>query len=271
MANFTTMNLGDYSKWLEKNFSLDVAIPMLPVILRLDGNNFSKWTKGLKKPFDSRLSDIMIATTKFLVEETNAIIGYTQSDEITLILYSPSKQSSIYHNGEKQKILSKLTAKLVNFFNKMANATIPEKGEAIFDCRFYQTPTLHDACAQLIWRENDAEVNSVSMVAQSEFPHKSLQGLDKEAQIKKLQDEKNISWYDFEDKYRRGTFVKRTQTNKPFTKEEIETLPAKHKARQNPELIVERNIISEFNPPTLRTIQNLVDVIFDNQTPILKQ
>ncbi len=38
--------LAVYSKWLEKNFSPEVMIPLLPVIIRLDGNNFSKWTKN---------------------------------------------------------------------------------------------------------------------------------------------------------------------------------------------------------------------------------
>lgn len=44
--------LGDWCKWLEKNFSNEVMIPTLPVIIRLDGNNFHNWTKGLERPFD---------------------------------------------------------------------------------------------------------------------------------------------------------------------------------------------------------------------------
>ncbi len=85
-------NLSDWCKWLEKNFSPEVMIPTLPVIIRLDGNNFSTWTKSLTKPFDENLSQLMIETTKMLVQETNAVIGYTQSDEITLILYSSDRK-----------------------------------------------------------------------------------------------------------------------------------------------------------------------------------
>ena len=79
-------SLGSWCKWLEKNFSPEVMIPTLPVVIRLDGVGFSKWTKGLNRPFDEKLTQLMIETTKFLVEETNAVVGYTQSDEITLIL-----------------------------------------------------------------------------------------------------------------------------------------------------------------------------------------
>ena len=82
----------DWCKWLEKNFSPAVMIPTLPVIIRLDGNNFSKWTKGLEKPFDKKLTQLMTETTQFLVQETNAVVGYTQSDEITLVLYSSDRR-----------------------------------------------------------------------------------------------------------------------------------------------------------------------------------
>ena len=118
-------NLGDWCKWLEKNFSPDIMIPTLPVIIRLDGSNFSKWTKGLNKPFDENLTKLMIETTEFLVQETNAIIGYTQSDEITLILYSSDKKNSIYNDGKKQKILSKLTSKISRFFNDRRIELLP--------------------------------------------------------------------------------------------------------------------------------------------------
>ena len=158
----TFEKLGDWCKWLEKNFSNETAIPTLPVIIRLDGNNFSKWTKGLKKPFDDGLIQLMIETTRFLVEETNAVVGYTQSDEITLILFSDDRRKQIYNDGKKQKVLSKLTAQCVSFFNENRAKYLPNHNKtAFFDCRIYQCPTLHDAAVQLLWRENDAIKNNL--------------------------------------------------------------------------------------------------------------
>lgn len=119
-------NVGDWCKWLERNFTCETMIPTLPVIIRLDGNNFSRWTKGLHRPFDQGLVELMRETTRYLVEETNAVIGYTQSDEITLVLYSENRSSELYHNGKKQKILSKLTAKCVNFFNEARETYLPK-------------------------------------------------------------------------------------------------------------------------------------------------
>jgi tRNA(His) guanylyltransferase len=262
--------LGDWCKWLEKNFSNEIMIPTLPVIIRLDGNNFHTWTKGLERPFDSKLSDLMIDTTKFLVQETNAVIGYTQSDEITLILYSRDRKSSIYNDGKKQKILSKLTGKLTPYFNERRKYYLPNHDKiANFDCRIYQTPTLHDACVQLLWRENDATKNSKSMLAQSLFPHADLQELNGNQLQDKMKLEKNVNWNDLEARYKRGSYVRRVRTSKPFTPEELETLPKAHNAHKNPDLLIERNIVSEIDMPIFSKITNQEEVVFFGADPIL--
>lgn len=264
---FDTM--GDWCKWLEKNFSNDVMIPTLPVIIRLDGNNFHNWTKGLERPFDRRLNQLMTETTKYLVNETNAVVGYTQSDEITLILYSNDRKSSIYNDGKKQKIISKLTAKCVNFFNEKRKELLPLHDKvAVFDCRIYQTPTLHDACVQLLWRENDATRNSISMLAQSLFSHNELQNLNVNEMQDKMMLEKGVNWNDLETKLKRGTYIKRIKTSKPFTSDELLTLPPRHEARKNPNLIIERYIVKEIEYPIFSKIDNKVEVIFFDQEPI---
>lgn len=263
-------NLGEWCKWLEKNFSNENMIPTLPVIIRLDGNNFSSWTRGLKRPFDSSLSDLMIDTTKFLVEETNAVIGYTQSDEITLILHSDDKESGIYNDGRKQKILSKLSGKLTPYFNETRVKYLPNHNKiANFDARIYQAPTLHDAAIQLLWRENDATKNSISMLAQSLFSHKELHKLNGSQMQEKMWQEKGVNWNDLETRYKRGTYVKRFVVSKPFTAEELANLPLKHNAHKNPELIIERNVIKEVEYPVFNKIKNKADVVFNGAEPIL--
>jgi len=262
--------LGDWCKWLERNFSTEVMIPTLPVIIRLDGNNFHSWTKGLNRPFDENLNNLMIDTTKFLVEETNAVIGYTQSDEITLILYSDDKKSSLYNDGKKQKILSKLTAKCVNHFNSVRESYLPEHNKiATFDCRIYQTPTLHDACVQLLWIENDATKNSISSVAQSLFSHKELQGLSGSEMQDKMMLEKSVNWNDLPTKNKRGSYVKRVKVFNEFTEDELKDLPVKHRAHKDPQMSFERHIIKSIEYPIFHKITNKVDVIFNNAEPIV--
>jgi tRNA(His) 5'-end guanylyltransferase len=265
--DFETM--GDWCKFLEKNFSPEIMIPGLPVIIRLDGNNFSKWTVGLERPFDERLVQLMTETTKFLVKETNAVIGYTQSDEITLILYSADRNSALYNDGKKQKILSKLTAKCVNFFNERRKDLLPYHNKtAIFDCRIYQTPTLHDATVQLLWRENDATKNSVQSLAQSLYSDNDLFKINTDQMKDMMINEKGVNWNDLPAKLKRGTYVKRIKTSKPFSAEEIEELPKLHQARKNPNLIMERSVITEVVLPVFQKIQNRVETIFFDEEPI---
>lgn len=262
-------SLGDWCKWLEKNFSNDVMIPTLPVIIRIDGNNFHNWTKGLERPFDENLNKLMTETTKFLVQETNAVVGYTQSDEITLILYSSDRKSSIYNDGKKQKILSKLTGKCVAFFNEERKKYLPNHNKvANFDCRIYQTPTLHDATVQLLWRENDATKNSIAMLAQSLFSHKELQGLDGSQMQDKMMLDKGVNWNDLPVRLKRGVYIKRIKTSKPFSAEELKDLPPKHQAHSNPNLVIERSIVKEIEYPIFSKIQNKEEVIFFDQEPI---
>lgn len=266
--NFET--LGDWCKWLEKNFSNEVMIPTLPVIIRLDGNNFHNWTKGLERPFDKKLTELMTETTKFLVQETNAVVGYTQSDEITLILYSSDRKSSIYNDGKKQKILSKLTGKCVSFFNEKRVEILPSHNKiANFDCRIFQVPSLHDACVQLLWREIDATKNSISMLSQSLFSDKDLHGLNSAQKQDKMMLEKQINWNDLASNLKRGTYVKRIKTSKPFTKDELKDLPPMHQAHKNPALVIERSVVKQIEYPIFSKILNKEDVIFFDAQPIL--
>lgn len=77
----------------------DVPAGFYPVV-RVDGHCFSKFTKRFTKPYDMRIVDAMNAATMALVQEFHAIIGYTQSDEITIVL----PQDTEMFNRKCQKI-----------------------------------------------------------------------------------------------------------------------------------------------------------------------
>lgn len=260
--------LGDWCKWLEKNFSPEIAIPKLPLIIRLDGVNFSIFTKKFEKPFDPLLSQAMVDTTKFLCEETNAVIGYTQSDEITLVLYSKDRDRYIYHKGKKQKILSKLTSKASNFFNKRLQELFPELvfEPADFDCRMYQTPTLEDAANQLLWRELDAIRNGIQSLGHAHFSHSALQNKNSDV-IKGMLKFIGIDYNDLPDWCKKGTYIKRVLKDTVFTPEELKTLPPKHKAHQDPSVIFYRTSYEKKSYPDFSTITNKAGVIFGNEEP----
>ncbi len=154
-----TDNLGDYMKDLEGVETSRRAAKGKPIIARLDGRAFHTFTHGLKRPFDENLTKLMQDTTRYLVEETNALIGYTQSDEITLVWYlSESSTSQYLFDGRYQKMCSILSASATAYFNKNLAKALPSKKDwlPLFDARVWQVPTLRDAYLALLWRENDA-------------------------------------------------------------------------------------------------------------------
>lgn len=56
-------------------------------VIRVDGKGFSKYTKGLQRPFDPKFTADMQATALFLCENIEgAHFAYTQSDEISVII-----------------------------------------------------------------------------------------------------------------------------------------------------------------------------------------
>lgn len=85
-----------------------VLMRRTPVILRIDGRAFHTLTRGFHKPFDKVLNLSMIDTMRFLCENIQGcVLGYTQSDEITLVLVDYKKLTSDPWFGyEVQKLCS---------------------------------------------------------------------------------------------------------------------------------------------------------------------
>ena len=171
------MDLADRMKCYEMIGAGQRLMPNLPVCLRLDGKAFHRWTRGLRRPYDERLHMLFDETTKFLVEASDAVIGYTQSDEITLILYNGGQpDAQILFNGRVSKLTSVLASMATAKFNALVPSILPEKHNrlACFDGRVWNVPTEQEAVNCLIWRELDATRNSIQMAAQALYSHKQL-------------------------------------------------------------------------------------------------
>lgn len=123
--------------------------------------------------------------------------------------------------------------------------------------------------AKFIIFENDATKNSISMLAQSLFSHKELQGLDGNQMQDKMMIEKGVNWNDLETRYKRGSYIRRVKTSKPFSIEELKTLPKGHNAHKNPNLTIERNVIQAVEFPIFNKIANKDSVVFFGAEPVL--
>ena len=261
--------LGDRMKEYENVEGGRRLMPLLPAIARLDGKCFSSFTRGLERPYDVRLSELMIATTRFLVEETNACVGYTQSDEITLAWLSTDYKSRIWFDGRIQKMCSVLAAMCSVYFNRTINA-LPETHQLktpVFDCRLWNVPCIQEGANCFLWREIDATKNSVSMAAREFYSDRELFGKGRSDQQEMLF-AKGVNWNDYPAFFKRGTYIQRRKFTRKFTTDELDNLPPKHEARANPDLMVERTDYVSLDMPKMSSVINRAQVLFFGAEPI---
>lgn len=239
--------LGDLIKSYENTEQFD---PTMPVIVRLDGKAFHTVTKGLERPFCVQFTDWMHNITKYLVERTDAVVGYTQSDEITLILFSDNPKRELYFGGRIQKLCSVLasmaTMRALNYRHMLPE--VARNRDIMFDCRAFQVPTTQLATLSVLWRIQDAYRNAVNSISQANFSHKQLMEKNSDDKLKMLQ-EIGVTLDQFNSYNLYGALFKRTAIRRKFEADELEQLPEKHHARLNPDLVVERSAVIPHTVP----------------------
>ena len=205
--------LGDRMKTYEAN-ALDLNCSKDSyVVIRLDGNHFHTWVKsvGLKKPFDMRMiSAIQKATLELCKRIPTCIMGYCQSDEITLVLKKgENEKSEAWFNNRVQKLCS-ISASICSVaFNDAIQEQFDDEyfERAYFDSRVIFLPSLDEVVNCLIWRQNDCIKNSVATYAQSMFPQKQLLNKCQNEQIEMMLKLKGEDWNKLSTVKKMGTLV----------------------------------------------------------------
>ena len=228
-------NLGTRMKEYYENVSKTKLMRRTPVAIRIDGKAFHTFTQGFQKPFDEILIKSMQNTMKYLCENMQGcVLGYTQSDEITLILVDYKKlNSDAWFDYEVQKICSIAASMATMAFNKFfakelnvfkAEHTVfntnewayPEAAQlwvvyqssltkgAMFDARCFNIPR-EEVTNLIYWRQLDATRNSIQMVGQVNFSHKELQNKSCNDIQEMLMLQKSINWNDFPTHQKRGS------------------------------------------------------------------
>ena len=270
------MNLDDRMKLFEKQIAGGRCMPLLPILARIDGKSFHTWTHDLERPYDKRLHDLFVETTKFLVEETQARVGYTQSDEISLMWYSDDVESQVFFDGKIHKMVSILASMTTGFFNREVfksellnlDTGVKSRSLAFFDCRVWQVPDLSEAANVFVWRELDATRNSIQMAAQAHYSRKQL--LNKNtSEMQEMLHQKGINWNDYPDWAKRGTYVQRKNVTRLLTSEERERIPEQY--RPTADAQVERSDTFVLSIPPITRISNRARVLFWGDVPVLKE
>lgn len=233
--------LGSRMKEFYENRAKTSLIRRMPVAIRIDGKSFHTFTKNFDKPFDKVLMESMQETMQSLCKNLpGCVIGYTQSDEITLILTDYKKLTSdAFFDYEVQKVCSVAASMATMQFNKIFEKNVekfykkntnfneyedyseiafntPRSEElysiyrkavetgAMFDARCFNIPK--EEVANLIyWRQQDASKNSVSMAARAYFSHNEVQNKNTSQMQEMLFAVHGINWNDYPIPCKRGS------------------------------------------------------------------
>lgn len=117
------------------------------VVLRVDGRSFSRFTEAnFDKPFDARFFAHMVDTVKVLVEELNGLYGFTESDEISVLL---PRDTALFNRSVE---------KLVSISAGIASAAFTHAFGAPlhFDSRVWVGAGDGDVLDYFSWRQADA-------------------------------------------------------------------------------------------------------------------
>jgi len=204
--------VSEYFKTLEHKCRSQTVVEKDAVFaLRLDGKGFSKVVKNLKVewPFDKRLSQVMVSTTLRLAKHFSADLGFTMSDEITLVFWKP-------RNKEKRvfKYLSEVAGLCSAVFYQEFTKSYGNTKVVVppyFDCRFFQLKK-DEVFSMLKWRQSCEVKNSCSNVAFSHYrgsKQKLLNGMSCFQMNTKLVVQKglHLSWDFYPEVYKYGVFL----------------------------------------------------------------
>lgn len=251
--------LGDYCKAMER-VETDRRAPVgQPIYVRIDGARFSAFTRGMRRPFDERMSRSMVDATKAIMAAYHCEIGYTQSDEISLVLFNPEHET--HHGGKFQKLVSRLASKataaftiaaLGNGLDEFVRRQPPE-----FDARAHAVPDLAAAAKVLWWREIDATKNAVSMAASTVCSHRELMGKTQSERLA-MAAARGVDFDAYPAFFRRGTFVRRILEMRELSADELARIPERHR----PSGPVPRHRLVEMDMPPLRSIEDKVAALF---------
>lgn len=232
-------SLGDRMKRYEYA-SRDYLTRRIPAIIRVDGKAFHTFTRGMKKPFDEVLATTMHETMRYLCKNIQGcVFGYTQSDEITLVLtdyatistdawfgYNVQKMCSIAASMAAlafNTAFSDIGSLAIQYYDTIASpeSVVKENymeyadkfNQAMFDARAFSLP-IDEVCNCLIWRQQDATRNSIEAVGQANFSHRELHGKSCNEIQEMLWSQRGINWNNYPIYLKRGACCYRKNVEK---------------------------------------------------------
>lgn len=239
------------------------------VIVRIDGKAFHSFTKGFARPYDELFAQCMWDTTVHLCENIGGcVFGYTQSDEISLVLVDYKNiNTEPWFGNNLQKIVSVSASMATYYFNdefrrlvhkeafnesqssvtKAHQESITQK-LCVFDSRAFIIPR-EEVLNYLYWRQTDCVRNSIQLAGQAYFSHSQLQNKSCNDIQEMLFQEHNINWANYPKWFKNGVaFYKKKHEVNHLEGDKITTVIRNHWAADfdTPIFIQKPNLINDL-------------------------
>ena len=259
-------DLGDRMKAYERRETERRHFTTLPIYARIDGRGFSKFTAGMSRPFDPRMTLAMQAVAQHLVTETCATIAYVQSDEISLLWKAPSHEAGVFFDGKIAKMTSVLASMAAAAMARAVRGWgLYEDRMPHFDARVIQLPDESEAANMILWRALDAQRNAVTSAARAHFSHEALQGKSVEA-MRAMMADAGINFDAYPEEARHGLFIRRYDVEEMMS--ETTRLSIPEHARPPAGATFTRSRLTHFSMPNLLDIVNRPDFIMRGAEPL---
>jgi len=190
-------------------------LPKVPIIININGKNFSKLTSLLEKPYDEKFAECMFSTTlRLCTEVEGAVFAFQHNDEITLILKNDQHtDTSPWFDNNIQKICSISASIATVHFNDCATSIkLNMLGDPLFTANVFPVPTVAEAINTMVYKQQHNFLNSLHCSCFYELLKKydkniireMLSGLTSDEKIELLKQESDINFNNYPAPFKRG-------------------------------------------------------------------
>lgn len=223
-----------------------------PIILRVDGKAFHTLTRKLKleRPVDDYFHHVMTAVAIKLCQSIeNSRFAYTQSDEISILVYPKTVIAQPWFKNRIQKMTSVAAGIASSYItwllaDRLKEHCLDTESDNLtvypcFDARIFAVP-VHDVGNYFWWRQKDAIRNSAFAYGQAAFGAKKLNRLSSRKVVQKLLDEKQLDWHAEPTWKKWGSGILHTEKTTVF--EETRVIRHEWAVTELPKLLDDRSI-----------------------------
>lgn len=156
----------------QKNYEVPyeyIITRRLPIIIRVEGRNFGRICRNLKKPYEPLLLEAFVNTALSMISEMDgSIFCYSFSDQLIFVLRNDQNFiSDAWYNNKVQDIVSIVSSLCTYYFHQeVVKTNLELLGPTIFRTKIFALPSITEVVNHLIWKQQQCIRNAINKSTQ---------------------------------------------------------------------------------------------------------